>query len=677
MCGIAGIVCLDGSPLPPGVGRALKTMTDSMACRGPDDEGFWRNGPAALGHRRLSIIDLAGGSQPMTSADGTLCVVHNGEIYNFRELRRELTARGVTFHTESDTELVLAAYAVWGEACLDRLEGMFAFALWDIQRRCLFCARDRFGKKPFFYTHQNGVFCFASELSALTLLGRPEPTSGACPACPPSPDGPSLSCEGATWPDFLPLGFHLDAAALMRYLAYEYVPTPQTMYREVRSLEPAHFLLVETGGTTQLRPVRYWDLPMPMATAPGDETELCRELERLLTNAVRRRLVSDVPLGVFLSGGIDSSIVAGLMARESSTPVMSFSIGFEEASYDESRYARLAAAAFGTEHHERILSAAQCADELPSIVSRMDVPMADASCAPTWLLSGVARERVTVALGGDGADELWAGYEHYIGYRIAQWYNALPSWLRRGVIEPLVRRLPASSGYINPRLACETFLRGAAAPDWLRVQTLLTALDPELQRQILAPDWLGCHGGEAVLQPETLFAPTRAQYEHWLPLDAASPLARAFHVYVRQFMLDDILVKVDRCSMLHSLEVRAPFLDRNVAEFAARLPVSLRLHGFRRKYLLKKAFAGLLPPEILHRNKRGFQIPVAEWLRGKLRPLMEDLLGERSLAAQGLFAPAAVRSLAEAHCSSRADLRKPLWTLMVLQLWLRANPADF
>ena len=659
MCGIAGILRLDGKSLDPRADRALKAMTDSMACRGPDGEGFWRDGPCALGHRRLSIIDLAGGSQPMQSEDGKFCVVHNGEIYNFRELRRELMAQGFCFRTNSDTEVILAAYAAFGEACLERLEGMFAFALWDGPRRRLFCARDRFGKKPFFHTLQNGVFCFASELSALSLLAHPLPGTDQ------------------DLPDFLPLGLHLDAEALMRYLAYEYVPAPQTMYNEVQCLEPAHFLMVQTDKEALPRPVRYWDLPMPEAVAKKSEQELCLELEELLARAVRRRLVSDVPLGVFLSGGIDSSIVAGLMARESASPVMSFSIGFEEASYDESRYARLAAAAFGTDHHERILSASECADELPGIVSRMDVPMADASCAPTWLLSGVAREHVTVALGGDGADELWAGYEHYIGFKIAQWYNALPGWLRRGVIEPLVRHLPASSGYINPRLACETFLRGAAAPDWLRVQTLLTALGPDLQKQALAPGWLERHGGDKALEPEALFAPTRAQYEHWLPKDAAPPLARAFHVYVRQFMLDDILVKVDRCSMLHSLEVRAPFLDREVAEFAARLPVNLRLHGFRRKYLLKKAFAGLLPPEILHRNKRGFQIPVAEWLRGKLRPLVEDLLGEQALAAQGIFDPKYVRRMIDAHCQGKADLRKPLWTLMVLQLWLRANPADF
>ncbi|MBD5626828.1 MAG: asparagine synthase (glutamine-hydrolyzing) [Desulfovibrio sp.] len=668
MCGIAGVVRLDGGALAPGALMALKAMTDSMISRGPDGEGFWREGPAALGHRRLSIIDLAGGSQPMQSADGRFCVVHNGEIYNFRELRRELEARGARFRTDSDTEVVLEAYAAWGESCLERLEGMFAFAVWDGPGRRLFCARDRFGKKPFFYTLQNGVFCFASELSALSLLGRPLPANAPAPADVP---------EGAAPPDFLPFRFHLDATALMRYLAYEYVPTPGTMYREVKSLEPAHYCMVERGKDAEPAPVRYWDLPMPAARPPADEADLCLELERLMAQAVRRRLVSDVPLGVFLSGGIDSSIVAGLMARESATPVMSFSIGFTEASYDESRYARIAAAAFGTEHHERILSASECADELPGIVSRMDVPMADASCAPTWLLSGVARERVTVALGGDGADELWAGYEHYIGYRIAQKYNGLPAWLRRRVIEPIVRHLPESSGYINPRLACETFLRGAAAPDWLRVQTMLTALGPDMQREVLSPAWLAAHGGKGALAPETLFAPTRAQYEHWLPEGAAAPLSRAFHVYVRQFMLDDILVKVDRCSMLHSLEVRAPFLDREVAEFAARLPVSLRLHGFKRKYLLKKAFAGLLPPEILHRNKRGFQIPVAEWLRGKLRPLMDELLGERALKEQGLFEPKAVRRLVEAHCSGRADLRKPLWTLVVLELWLRANPAEF
>ena len=636
MCGIAGICRLGGETLSPEAGIRVKAMTDCLTHRGPDGEGLWQAGPVCLGHRRLSIIDLAGGAQPMHSADGRLSATFNGEIYNFAGLRDELARGGARFQTNSDTEVILEGYRRWGADCLTRFDGMFAFALWDAERRRLFCARDRFGKKPFFYTVQRGCLYFASELTALTRV--PE------------------------------LAFTLDPQAVMRYLAYEYVPTPQTVYSEVRSLPPAHLLLLEQGD---VRLERYWDMPVPDEADPRDEDELCRELNHLLSRAVRRRMVSDVPLGVFLSGGIDSSIVAGLMARQSATPVKTFSIGFTEASYDESRYARIAARAFGTDHHERILSAEECADELPGIVSRMDVPMADASVAPTWLLSGVTREHVTVALGGDGADELWAGYEHYIGFKAAEWYNALPAFVRRGIIEPLARHLPASAGYINPRLAVATFLRGAHAPAWQRVQTMLTAFTPEMQHEILDTPWLEAHSD--FLRPDRLFAPTREQYGHWLPESAAAPLARAFHVYVRQFMLDDILVKVDRCSMLHSLEVRAPFLDRDVAEFAARLPVRHKLHGFKRKHLLKKAFADLLPPEILHRNKRGFQIPVAAWLRGRMRPLMEDLLSEARLREQGIFNPRAVRALMDEHISGRADLRKPLWTLLVFQLWWQAR----
>ncbi len=638
MCGIAGICRVDGATLAPEAAIRVKAMTDCLAHRGPDGEGLWQSGPVCLGHRRLSIIDLSGGGQPMHSADGRLSVVFNGEIYNFAEIRDELTADGARFQSNSDTEVILEGYRRWGADCLAHFDGMFAFALWDAERRRLFCARDRFGKKPFFYTVQRNALYFASELTALTRV--PE------------------------------LAFTVDPQAVMRYLAYEYVPTPLTIYAEVRSLPPSHLLLLEKG---RISLGRYWDMPVPDETDPRDEGELCRELNRLLSRAVRRRMVSDVPLGVFLSGGIDSSIVAGLMARQSATPIKTFSIGFTEASYDESRYARIAARAFGTDHHERVLSAEECADELPGIVSRMDVPMADASVAPTWLLSGVTREKVTVALGGDGADELWAGYEHYIGFKAAEWYNTLPAFVRRGIIEPLARHLPASAGYINPRLAVDTFLRGAHAPAWERVQTMLTAFTPDMQREILSASWLEEHGD--FLRPERLFAPTREHYEHWQPESAAAPLARAFHVYARQFMLDDILVKVDRCSMLHSLEVRAPFLDRDVAEFAARLPVRHKLHDFKRKYLLKKAFADLLPPEILHRNKRGFQIPVAAWLRGRMRPLMEDLLGETRLRDQGIFNPAAVRALMDAHISGRADLRKPLWTLLVFQLWWQARRA--
>jgi len=636
MCGIAGICQLDASPLTPEAGQWVKAMTDRMAHRGPDGEGQWSDGAVCLGHRRLSIIDLSGGGQPMHSADGQLTVTFNGEIYNYAELKEQLSALGGTFRTSSDTEVILEGYRIWGPDCLARFDGMFAFALWDRQRRRLFCARDRFGKKPFFYTVQQGRLYFSSELTGLEQVRH--------------------------------LSLTMDPQAVMRYLAYEYVPTPQSIYAEVQSLPPAHMLLLEDGN---VRLARYWDMPVPDETDKRDDAALCEELRFLLARAVRRRMVSDVPLGVFLSGGIDSSIVAGLMARQSPTPIKTFSIGFTEASYDESHYARIAAKAFGTEHHERVLSAEECADTLPGIVSSMDVPMADASVAPTWLLSGVTREKVTVALGGDGADELWAGYEHYIGFKIAQWYNAAPAALRESVIEPLTRLLPSSAGYINPRLAVATFLRAAHAPAWQRVQTMLTAFTPDMQDAILDEGFKAQSPG--FLAPEALFAPTREHYDHWQPQNAAAPLARAFHVYARQFMLDDILVKVDRCSMLHSLEVRAPFLDKDAAEFAARLPVSRKLHGFKRKWLLKKAFADLLPKEILHRNKRGFQIPVAQWLRGRLRPLMEDLLCESALKAQGIFNPLTVRALMDRHISGQADLRKPLWTLLVFQLWWRAR----
>lgn len=636
MCGIAGICQVDASPLTPEAGQWVKAMTDRMSHRGPDGEGQWSSGPVCLGHRRLSIIDLSGGGQPMHSADGQMTVTFNGEIYNYAELKEQLTALGGQFQTSSDTEVILEGYRIWGPDCLARFDGMFAFALWDNQQRRLFCARDRFGKKPFFYTVQQGRLYFASELTGIEQLRH--------------------------------LSLTMDPQAVMRYLAYEYVPTPHSVYTEVQSLPPSHMLLLQDGN---LSISRYWDMPMPDESDKRSDNELCEELRFLLSRAVRRRMVSDVPLGVFLSGGIDSSIVAGLMARQSSTAIKTFSIGFSEASYDESRYARIVAKAFATDHHERVLSAEECADTLPGIISRMDVPMADASVAPTWLLSGVTREKVTVALGGDGADELWAGYEHYIGFKVAQWYNAAPSALRKGIIEPLAQLLPSSAGYINPRLAVATFLRAAHAPAWQRVQTMLTAFTPDMQESILDSAFKAQQPG--FLAPEVLFAPTREHYDHWQPQNAATPLARAFHVYARQFMLDDILVKVDRCSMLHSLEVRAPFLDKDAAEFAARLPVSRKLHGFKRKWLLKKAFAELLPDEILYRNKRGFQIPVAQWLRGRMRPLMEDLLSESTLKAQGIFNYQAVRALMDEHVSGRADLRKPLWTLLVFQLWWRAR----
>ncbi len=641
MCGIAGFLQLQQETLPSEASLWLKGMTDAIQYRGPDGEGQFIDDRVALGHRRLSIIDLHTGAQPMhndSSSDTTeqLTVIFNGEIYNFKELRTVLEEKGYTFRTHSDTEVILHAWHAYGPDCVQYFEGMFTFALWDKKQQVLFCARDRFGKKPFYYTVQQGRFVFASELTALRQFPR--------------------------------LDLQVPVHNLMRYLAYEYVPTPQSMYANVHKLPPAHSVLIRDG---QVHVKRYWDIPWPDTTQTlASEEELCEELYRLLSLSVKKRMVSDVPLGVFLSGGIDSSIVTGLMAEHSSN-TKTFSIGFTEDSYDESKYADLVAKHYGTDHHKHILSAEDCAHILPQVASRLDEPMADASAAPTYILSEVTRKHVTVALGGDGADELFAGYEHFIAFQLSETYMKWPTWLRKQGLEKIVPLLPASAGYINPRLAASTFLQGAYAPPWQRVQSLLTAFTPEMQRELWNPALLQEHGN--FLEQNQLFAPTKELFNTWPASSGAQNIDRAFYVYQRQFMLDDILTKVDRCSMLNSLEVRTPILDTAVAEFIARLPVHYKLNKFRRKYLLKKAFSKLLPKEILTRNKRGFQIPVAQWLRTSLRPLVEDLLGEQFLREQGLFHVPTVRALVNAHMDGSKDLRKQLWTLLVLQLWWKAQ----
>ncbi|MFU2210063.1 asparagine synthase (glutamine-hydrolyzing) [Solidesulfovibrio sp. C21] len=630
MCGIAGFVWPAGGGVPSEAERLsfLAAATGALAHRGPDGEGLLLEGPCALGHRRLSIIDLAAGAQPMEDADGRAVVTFNGEIYNYRELKARYAARGFHFRTQSDTEVILAAWLLDGPAGLDALEGMFAFALWDKASRTLFAARDRFGKKPFYYTLQKGVLAFGSELSALGRL-------------------PFLRLE-------------TPVAALMRFAAYEYVPTPETIYKDVFKLRPGHYLLFRDGRLTT---DSYWDMPLPGPEPKASEEDLCAELRLLLAQAVKRRLVADVPLGVFLSGGVDSSTVAALTAGMVSR-IKTFSIGFTEASYDESRYARLVAARFATDHHERILSADACGALLPEIVSRFDEPMADPSIVPTYLLSQVTRENVTVALGGDGPDELFYGYEYFPAFKLAAAYDRLPSFARKRLIEPLTRLLPQSAGYVNPRFVADTFLAGARAPQWLRVQTWLSAFTAEAQAGL----WRDPPAG--LLDPATLFAPTRALFDAY---PAKDPLARVGYAFARQYMLDYILVKVDRCSMMHSLEARAPFLDRDVAEFICRLPSRYKLRGTKRKYLLKKAVAGLLPKEILGRGKRGFLIPVASWLRGQLRPQVDMLLGEKHLREQGIFNPKAVSRLVAEHATGAVDHRKKLWTLLVLQLWLEAH----
>ncbi|MFH1092449.1 MAG: asparagine synthase (glutamine-hydrolyzing), partial [Pseudomonadota bacterium] len=514
-----------------------------------------------------------------------------------------------------------------GPDCLNLFEGMFALAVWDKRNRSLFAARDRFGKKPFYYTLQNGVLAFASELTA-----------------------------------FLPLPFlklELDRRNMARFLAYEHVPTPDSIYQNVYKLRPGHYLTYHQGS---LATNRYWDLPVPALRTEMKEPEIKERLLFLASRAVKRRLVSDVPLGVFLSGGLDSSAVVALMSEHlSGREIKTFNIGFEEAGYDESPYARLVARTFGTDHHEEILSAAGAGELLPEIVQRLDEPLADPSVVPTYLLSRLTRRSVTVALGGDGGDELFAGYGFFPGFLLSENFLRLPQWLRGHIIAPLAGRLPLSFWHTNPRHEAVKFISIMQKPRWLRTQMWLGAFRPEALAGLLL------HPPFSAEDIDGLYASTKDLYSGF---PASRPRDRVLYLTARQFLLDFVMVKVDRCSMMHSLEVRAPFLDRDLVEFAFALPVSLKLRYFRRKYILKKALRHLLPDRIIRRKKKGFLIPTGLWLKGALKPMAEEFFDPGFLKRQGLFRPEMVQRLLEEHNRGWADNWRELWTLLVLQLWL-------
>jgi asparagine synthase (glutamine-hydrolysing) len=630
MCGIAGF--LNAPAAPEQQRQWIDAMAATLAHRGPDSHGLWVEGQVALGHRRLSIIDLQGGQQPMLDWDERAVIVFNGEIYNFQEIRTRLERRGYRFRTNSDTEVLLNAYLEDGPECLNSLEGMFAFAIWDKEKQALFAARDRMGKKPFYYTLQNGVFAFASELTAFSRL-------------------PLLT-------------LNVERESIARFLAYEYVPTPASIYRQVFKLRPGYYLTFASG---QVATRRYWDIPLPEPRTRLSEEDCSRQLRDLMSRAVARRLISDVPLGVLLSGGIDSSAVVGLMAElVPAQEIKTFTIGFHEKSYDESPYARQVAQALGTDHYEEILSATQAAQLLPDIITRLDEPLADPSVLPTYLLSQVTRRRVTVALGGDGGDELFGGYEHFPGFLLSENYLKIPAWLRQHVLEPLGSLLPISSGYISPRHVVERFIAGTRVAPWLRTQIWLGALTAEMQQALWRAPM------PELLQVDNLYAETKALYEGY---PAREPFSRVFYLFARQFLLDYILVKVDRCSMMHALEIRAPFLDTDVVEFVSRLPYWMKVRYGKRKYLLKQALKDLFPKDIINRKKRGFLIPTSLWLKEILRPLVEEFLGERHLRQQGLFKPEFVRQLLKEHNTGVADHRRQLWTLLVLQLWLHHHSA--
>ena len=623
MCGIAGYAALSGHAL---TAAALAPMLERVAHRGPDDQGCWVGDGVVLGHRRLAVIDVASGHQPLRGARPGTVLVINGEIYNYRELRRELERAGHRFVTASDSEVAAHAYDRWGEAFLERLDGMFALALWDDSERRLILARDRMGEKPLFYCERDGMLLFASELSALL----------AHPAVP----------------------FVVDPVALSQYLALEYVPAPGSLIAGVHKLEPGCALRYDARGLTGWR---YWTLD------PGTRTDapyrtLVAELRQRLEASVRARLVSDVPLGIFLSGGLDSSAIAALAARAAA--VDTFSIGFEEASFDESAHARAVARHIGARHHEHVVRGADMPALVPELASWLDEPIGDASILPTFVLSRFARQHVTVALGGDGGDELFAGYPMYQAHQLTRWTGQLPRALA-GLLRTAVSRLPVAHRNFTFQYRAASFLRGASDPPPLNHLLWMSSFSPAEQRRLLAPALL-----HAARDAAAAFEPA---LHHW-ELSAGAPLlARATHLDALTYLPDDILVKVDRASMAVALEVRAPFLARDIVELAFSLPDEFRMRGFTGKRILRDAVRDLVPAGVLQRRKKGFGMPVAAWLNDQLRELVDDLLEPAAVRAAGLFDPAEIQRLVGAHRAGRADHRKPLWTLLVFELWRRQH----
>jgi asparagine synthase (glutamine-hydrolysing) len=614
MCGICGIVSLAGENVDPAV---VGAMNERLVHRGPDSAGTFADASAVLAARRLSIIDLEGGDQPIGNENGRVQVVQNGEIYNHTELRERLERSGHVFRTRCDTEVLVHLYEERGPSFVEELRGMFAIALWDRLERRLVLARDRFGIKPLYYRLEHGTLSFASELKALLEV-------------------PGFSRE-------------IDLDALEAFLAFNSIPAPLTIFREARKL-PAGHLLIADGADISLR--RYArPRPVPAEGVRREsEDELAEELRERLRDSIRAHLVSDVPVGVMLSGGIDSSALAALAARESPYRISTFSIGFEERAFNELEQARLVAERYSTDHHELIVRP-DAVELLPKLAEAFDEPFADSSALPTYLVSQLAADHVKVALSGEGGDELFGGYYTYVADTLAPRVGWLASAAR-----PLVERLPSSSGKASLDYKAKRFARAAHLPALERHHAWKEIFSPDARATLL-------DGRRADLDPLDLY---RARYAE---TEGADELARLQDVDTGIYLVDDLLVKTDRASMAHSLEARVPFCDAVVAELALALPRSMRVRRLAKKRLLRKAVAPLLPTEIVRGRKQGFSIPAAAWLRGDLEPFARDVLSPEAVKRQGFFRPEAVTALIDAHVSRREDLSRQLWGLLAFTLW--------
>jgi len=625
MCGIYGYLSSKRSIDP----RILRSMGDTLRHRGPDDEGemIGEDGDLCVGfgHQRLSIIDLSpAGRQPMSNEDGSIWITYNGEIYNFIALRAELERKGHRFKSSSDTEVVIHLYEELGIRCLEKMNGMFAFALWDRHKKTLILARDRIGKKPLHYTLSNEGIVFASELKALLTH-------------------PGVSRE-------------IDLKSLNRYLTYEYVPAPDSIFKSIKKLEPGHYLLYRQGSTEM---VQYWDIPLtdnPMGYKT--EAEYVEDLRERLANAVKSRLVADVPVGLFLSGGVDSSLIAALAMR-ANPKLECFSIGFDEPSFDESRYARQVARVLNAQHQLMIFSTREMLDTIHNLPDILDEPLADASILPTYLLSKFASQKVKVALSGDGGDELFAGYPTYQAHKLITYYDSLPAFLK-SALRTIASHLPVSHNNISTEFKLKQFLKGAGVASEIRFFIWMGAFTDAEKKGLLSDE----------VKSELRSHNT---YEHIFNYISKSKLTkdmeRILYLSMKLYLQDDLLVKVDRTSMANSLEVRCPLLDYEFIEFACSLPMFYKLNGLKTKYLFKKAAMGLLPASIINRPKKGFGIPISRWLCGELKDLMMNHLNQQTIERQGLFDWPYISGLMDAHLSRRADHRKLLWPLIVFQIW--------
>lgn len=617
MCGICGklIYSAHGEVSR----RELQAMCDSLRHRGPDDQGLYARGRVALGATRLSIIDIEGGHQPLSNEDGTIWGTLNGEVYNFPHLRDELLRRGHTLRSHCDTEIVVHMYEEFGDDFVTRLYGMFAITIWDERKERLVLARDRLGVKPLFYAEHDGALLWGSEIKAILAADIPR-------------------C--------------VDPAALHDYLSFDYVPGPRTMFEGIFKL-PAGHLLVWDGKLTARR---YWDVPGLQPPQGDNPVELAAELRALLEEAVRESMVSDVPVGAFLSGGLDSSVVVALMSRISAAPVRTFSVGFQERSYNELPFARQVAEQYGTQHHEVVVEP-QIADVIFEIVDHFDEPFADSSAVATYYVSEVARKHVKVVMSGDGGDEIFGGYTIYQADRLAHLYRRLPRFLGEAAIPRIVRRIPASDRKMSWDLKLRRFVEHAwldpvdAHSSWRVIFT------EEMKARLYADRSAVRHNSLDLL---------RSHFERYPHNDA---LNRFMYVDTKVSLVDDMLTKVDRMSMANSLEVRVPLLDHTVVEWMSQVPSSLKVKGLSLKYLFKQVARDLLPSSIVDRRKAGFHVPIPGWLKQELRPIVDEQLSETAVKRQGIFDPAYVRYLLESHQSGRENYSRNIWGLLMFSLW--------